>query len=261
MSTDKQPHPAFPLHGQLGYLQLPATNIERSATFYREVFNWTVENDGFQAPGLIGQWTTEREPATSAGALLWICADNLSPTLDRVVTHGGVVVGPPQLDGGERWLIEVDDPAGNRVGVVVPVGSPKSQTLIAVNDVEASSLWYQQLLDLRSDHGGPEYERLLSGGRLVLQLHHKDVEHHHGRIGGLQDGGTGSGVLLWFGDVPEFDEVVGRANRLGAVVVRAPHRNPPDGNGPAHRELWIKDPDGYTVVVASPDGEVFAPGG
>jgi hypothetical protein len=23
----------------------------------------------------------------------------------------------------------------------------------------------------------------------------------------------------------------------------------------SHREIWIRDPDGYTVVLASPDGE------
>jgi hypothetical protein len=42
-----------------------------------------------------------------------------------------------------------------------------------------------------------------------------------------------------------------------AEIVLAPRRNPPEGQpgGPAHRELWIRDPDGYTVVLASPDGE------
>jgi hypothetical protein len=33
---------------------------------------------------------------------------------------------------------------------------------------------------------------------------------------------------------------------------------PPDADtpgGPAHRELWLRDLDGYTVVLASPDGE------
>jgi hypothetical protein len=29
------------------------------------------------------------------------------------------------------------------------------------------------------------------------------------------------------------------------------HRNP----NADHRELWIRDPDGYTVVIASPDGD------
>ncbi|HET9564847.1 MAG TPA: hypothetical protein VFP27_10175, partial [Mycobacterium sp.] len=70
-----------------------------------------------------------------------------------------------------------------------------------------------------------------------------------------------NGVLLWFGEVPNFDEVVVRAEQLQAPIVRAPHRNPPEGqgNGPGHREIWIKDPDGYTVVVASPDGEAYEP--
>ena len=42
-----------------------------------------------------------------------------------------------------------------------------------------------------------------------------------------------------------------------AEVVLAPRRNPSEGEpgGPAHREIWIRDPEGYTVVLASPDGE------
>ena len=63
----------------------------------------------------------------------------------------------------------------------------------------------------------------------------------------------------WFGDVSDFDDVVARAAELGAPIVRAPHRNPPEGLGPGHREIWISDPDGYTVVVASPDGEAIEP--
>jgi hypothetical protein len=92
----------------------------------------------------------------------------------------------------------------------------------------------------------------------VLQLHHREVEHHHGRIGD-PDQPLGNGVLLWFGEVADFDEAVARARQLAAPVVRRPHRNPPEGqgNGPGHRELWIKDPDGYTVVIASPDGEAY----
>ena len=42
------------------------------------------------------------------------------------------------------------------------------QPLICASDVEATSRWYQQLFGLRSDHGGPEYERLVADGRLVL---------------------------------------------------------------------------------------------
>jgi predicted enzyme related to lactoylglutathione lyase len=177
-----------------------------------------------------------------------------------VTANGGTVRGRPQLDNGERWLTEIEDPAGNRLGVVVPVRSAQSQTMIAVRDVEASSRWYQQLLRFESDHGGPHYERLLADGVLVLQLHHRETEHHHGPISD-PDSDVGNGVLLWFGEVTDFDGVVTRAGQIRAAVTRPPHRNPPEGegNGPGHREIWLQDPDGYTVVVASPDGEAYEP--
>lgn len=253
-----------PAHGQIDYLQLPALDIERSASFYAAVFGWSIDKDSgsFEAEGMIGQLTTDAVPAGVGGPVLWIRAGNLYGALSDVEANGGVVRGRPQLDGGERWLAEVEDPAGNRIGIVVPVHAAQSQTMIAVRDVAASSSWYQQLLDLRSDHGGSHYERLLSGETLVLQLHHREVAHHHGLFVN-PDVQVGNGVLLWFGEVADFDEVVARAARLDAPVVRAPHRNPPDGegNGPGHREIWIKDPDGYTVVVASSDGEAYQPMG
>jgi catechol 2,3-dioxygenase-like lactoylglutathione lyase family enzyme len=123
-----------------------------------------------------------------------------------------------------------------------------------VRDVEASSRWYQRLLGCASAHGGPEYERLVAGDQLVMQLHDWDVDHHHGAIGDPDARPYGNGVLLWF-EVDDFDAAVARAGELGAEVVLPPHRNPPEGpGGPAHREIWMRDPDGYSVVLASPDG-------
>ena len=82
-----------PPHGQVGYLQLPALEVARSAAFYQAVFGWTVDlqHGSFEAPGMIGQWTTDLKPAGSAGPVLWICADDLWPTLQKVVDNGGIV--------------------------------------------------------------------------------------------------------------------------------------------------------------------------
>ena len=136
----------------------------------------------------------------------------------------------------------------------------RPQPLISVGDVEASSRWYQRLLDCKSAHGGPEYERLTSKGQLIMQLHHFDVGHHHGTIGDPAVKPYGNGVLLWF-ETDDFDAAVDRATELGATVLKEPHRNPPDGpGGPAHREIWLSDPDGYAVVLCSPDGESPADG-
>ena len=125
----------------------------------------------------------------------------------------------------------------------------RPQPLIAVHDVEASSRWYQRLLGCTSAHGGKEYERLVSNGTLILQLHAFDAEHHHGRIGDPDIRPYGNGVLLWF-EVDDFDAVMARADTMGAEVYLDRHRNP----GPRHWECWFRDPDGYIVVVASPDG-------
>ncbi len=82
--------------------------------------------------------------------------------------------------------------------------------------------------------------------------------HHHGPIGDPSSKPYGNGVLLWF-EVDDFDAAVARAKSLSAEIVRAKHRNPPHGDGgPNHWELWLRDPNGYAVVLASPDGSAGA---
>ena len=87
----------------------------------------------------------------------------------------------------------------------------------------------------------------------MLQLHRWEVEHHHGRIGDPNDL-TGNGVLLWF-EIDDIDAAIAQAKQMGVEVILPRHRNPPDGNGgPNQWEIWLRDPDGYKVVLASPDG-------
>ena len=122
--------------------------------------------------------------------------------------------------------------------------------MIAVHDVEASSRWYQQLLGCESGHGGDEYERLVADGELILQLHKWDV-HEHAHLGDPQTRPYGNGVLLWF-MIEAFDAVVQRARAMQAPILEQPHVNP----NAQHREIWIRDPDGYVVVVAGAYGDL-----
>lgn len=124
------------------------------------------------------------------------------------------------------------------------------QPLIAVRDVEATSAWYQAVLGLQSGHGGPEYERLLSGGRLVLQLHQWEA-HEHPHLGNPEHLPRGNGVLLWF-QTDRFDDVMQRVRVHRAPILEGPKVNP----NARHREVWLRDPDGYVVVVASPQGDI-----
>jgi len=123
-----------------------------------------------------------------------------------------------------------------------------SQPLICVHDVEAASLWFQRLLGLRSDHGGKEYERLVaSDGTLVLQLHRWDVEHHHGPIGDPSIK-PGNGVLLWF-EIEDLDGAVARSQEMNAEVVMPYYHHA----GANQYEIWLRDPNGYTVVLSMAD--------
>lgn len=130
--------------------------------------------------------------------------------------------------------------------------SVEAQPLIAVRNVRASSLWYAELLgaDTLPDHPHRDvYDRIWRSGRLFLQLHAWDADDHPNLVNA--DAAPHShGVVLWF-QVDDFDSAVERARRLKAQIIGEPHFNP----APQHREIWLRDPDGYVVVVASPDGE------
>jgi catechol 2,3-dioxygenase-like lactoylglutathione lyase family enzyme len=126
------------------------------------------------------------------------------------------------------------------------------QTLIAVRDVRASSRWYAELLaaDALPDHEHRDfYDRILCAGRLVLQLHAWDEEGHPNLVN-ADAARPGHGVVLWF-QVDDFHTAVTRARALGAEIVQEPDINP----APQHWEIWLRDPDGYVVVVCSPDGD------
>ena len=135
-----------------------------------------------------------------------------------------------------------------------PAQKPKvgAQPLIAVRNVRASSRWYAHLLGADSlpehDHRDA-YDRIWCAGQLVLQLHAWDA-HDHPSLVNRDAAPPGHGVVLWF-QVDDFDAVVERARGLDAEIIEGPYFNP----APQHREMWLRDPDGYVAVIASPDGE------
>ncbi len=118
--------------------------------------------------------------------------------------------------------------------------------LICVHSIPRSSAWYQQLLGCTSGHGRNEYERLMAGSRLILQLHRWDVEHEHGPLGDPELRPYGNGVLLWF-ELDDFDVAALRAANMRVTILKERHLSE-NGNW----ELWLRDPDGYTVVLTSP---------
>jgi predicted enzyme related to lactoylglutathione lyase len=85
------------------------------------------------------------------------------------------------------------------------------------------------------------------GDKLVLQLHAWDEEDHPNLVDAKR-APVGHGVLVWF-EVDDYSATAARARAMGADVIE--EKVNPNAH---HRELWLRDADGYVVVLASPDG-------
>jgi predicted enzyme related to lactoylglutathione lyase len=129
----------------------------------------------------------------------------------------------------------------------------RAQPMIAVRDVEKASDWYQQLLGVTSDMeaGHPhrkEYDRILSGGEVILQLHSWDTP-DAGELDRVMTGPDaaphGHGVLLNF-RVDDFDSTVERARTMGIEIIEDVHTQPD-----LSRAFAFRDPDGYVVLLTS----------
>lgn len=124
--------------------------------------------------------------------------------------------------------------------------------MITCSSVTASSEWYQRVLGLRSVHGGDEYDQLATDddGPIVLQLHQVDP-HEHAHLATEGRPLDGNGIAVWF-ETDTFAAVADRIHASDATVVEDVHVNPLAN----HLEVWLRDLDGYLVVVSSPYGDV-----
>jgi predicted enzyme related to lactoylglutathione lyase len=109
-------------NGKICYLEIPATDITRSANFYEAVFGWPVrsDNDGNAAfddgVGIVsGMWTTELKPSVS-GLLIYIMMDSVEETVEAVIANGGKIVPVIGMDAPEITA-RFSDPAGNVFGL------------------------------------------------------------------------------------------------------------------------------------------------
>lgn len=124
----------------------------------------------------------------------------------------------------------------------------KVEPLIAVRDVEASSLFYQHLLGCESAHGGNEYEMLTHKGKLLLQLHCRNAPEHPGMCDAEIP--VGNGMILWF-RTDDFEASVSKVQQLAPEIVAEPHVNP----DAQQHEIWFRDLDGYLVVISDNIGD------
>ena len=110
-------------NGKICYLEMPATDIARSADFYRRAFGWNIRKRGDGATAfdditgeVSGAWVLGRPPAAQPGLLFYIMVDSVAATLDAIVAAGAEIVQPLGADAPEITA-RFRDPGGNIIGL------------------------------------------------------------------------------------------------------------------------------------------------
>jgi uncharacterized protein len=112
------------LHGKICYLEIPATDVDRSSAFYAAVFGWSVRRRGDgatafdDATGAVsGAWVTGRPPSDGEpGLLTYVMVDDIDAAVAAVSGAGGEIVQPVGADAPELTA-RFRDPGGNVVGL------------------------------------------------------------------------------------------------------------------------------------------------
>jgi uncharacterized protein len=109
-------------NGKICYLEIPASDINHSVEFYKNVFGWHVRqrNDGSIAfddgvGGVSGTWVNDRQPMNEVGFLVYIMVANAEETVDAIVKNGGEIVKP--IERTHVTIARFRDPGGNILGI------------------------------------------------------------------------------------------------------------------------------------------------
>jgi uncharacterized protein len=110
-------------NGKICYIEMPATDVARSADFYRKVFGWNIRKRGDGATSfddttgqVSGTWTVGRPASGKPGLLIYIMVDSAAATVETIIANGGEIV---QQIGGDAPEITARfrDPGGNVLGI------------------------------------------------------------------------------------------------------------------------------------------------
>jgi predicted enzyme related to lactoylglutathione lyase len=117
-------------NGKICYLEIPATDVSRSAEFYERVFGWSIRRRGDGSVAfddgvgeVSGTWVLGR-PASPGppGVLVHIMVDSMEATLALMIANGGEIVQPVGADAPEVTA-RFRDPGGNVFGLYQHRGS------------------------------------------------------------------------------------------------------------------------------------------
>lgn len=110
-------------NGKICYIEIPATDVARSADFYSKVFGWNMRKRGDGATAfddsvgeVSGAFVMGRPPASQPGFMIYVMVDSVAATVESVIANGGEIVQTIGADAPEITA-RFRDPGGNVVGL------------------------------------------------------------------------------------------------------------------------------------------------
>jgi predicted enzyme related to lactoylglutathione lyase len=107
-------------HHKLDYIEIPATDIAASKTFYGEAFGWTFQDWGddyvdIQDAGISGGLRKVAHPPPRGGTLAILYSDDLEASEKAITGAGGRIIDRHEFPGGRRFHFV--DPSGVELAV------------------------------------------------------------------------------------------------------------------------------------------------
>jgi predicted enzyme related to lactoylglutathione lyase len=110
-------------NGKICYIEMPATDVARSSSFYEKVFAWKIRKRGDGAVAfddgvgqVSGTWILSRPPSNAPGLMVYIMVNDAAATVKSIVANGCEIVQPIGADAPEITA-RFRDPGGNVIGI------------------------------------------------------------------------------------------------------------------------------------------------
>jgi predicted enzyme related to lactoylglutathione lyase len=110
-------------NGKICYIEMPTTDVNRSADFYAKVFGWKIRRRGDGATAfddttgqVSGAFRLDRSASDTPGLLIYVMVDSVTAACEAVIANGGAIVQPVGADHPEITA-RFRDPGGNVLGL------------------------------------------------------------------------------------------------------------------------------------------------
>ncbi|HEX4321178.1 MAG TPA: VOC family protein [Acidobacteriaceae bacterium] len=109
-------------HGKVCYIELPTLDVERSAKFYQDIFDWKIrrgEGGSVSFDDTVevsGTFDTKRKAVDDPGFILSIMVRDIRETIARIEEAGCEIVRPLGFHPSEL-VAHFRDPGGNLLGL------------------------------------------------------------------------------------------------------------------------------------------------